>query len=732
MFRLFHSVLGLVLGLALMFVAATGVILSVAPTIERLATPAIVRGTSVADLAAAVVARHDNVSTIRVRVGDVVTAAFTDGEVDGIERIDPATGAGLGAYRPSSFVRTVTGLHRAFGLGSNGRIAAALTAFAMLGVTLSGFVLLARRLGGVRALLRPVRGRLCDRLHGEIGRAAAIGLLVSSLTGLWMSASTFGLVPEPATALPAVTASAGRPAAIADLAALRAVDVADLRELSLADPAVPGAVFDLTTAAGEALIDPVNGTVLAASPASGLARIDALVRLLHTGRGAPVVALLLGLASATVPLLTVTGFLAWLRRRRAMPRAVVGVAPAAADTVILVGSEWGSTRGFAATLATALGGAGHRVHTTDMNRFSAAHLGAERLLILAATRGAGEAPASAEAFLGRLDRLEATARPPVAVLGFGDRTFADFCGHAVRVGRALDAKGFPRLLEPKRIDRRSAQEFRQWGHDLGRVLGHDLDLVHVAERPATETLELVGREDYGAAVGAPVAILRFAAPLDRRSGRRRPLPVFEAGDLLGILPAGEEMARFYSLASSSPDGVVEICVRLRSGGICSTMLHRLTPGDRIDAFVRTNPGFRPAAAASSLILIGAGVGIGPLTGFARANDPARPAHLYWGGRSAASDFLYEHELARLLAERRLASLTTAFSRDSSAGGHVEERLFADGRRLRALIGHGAQILVCGSRDLGRDVARTIEPIVRPLGLDLATLRAGGRYVEDVF
>ena len=40
--------------------------------------------------------------------------------------------------------------------------------------------------------------------------------------------------------------------------------------------------------------------------------------------------------------------------------------------------------------------------------------------------------------------------------------------------------------------------------------------------------------------------------------------------------------------------------------------------------------------------------------------------------------------------------------------------------------------MCGGRDMARAVAETLEKVVRPLGLDLATLRSNGRYLEDVY
>jgi len=721
MLRRLHGLPGIALALVLAVTALTGAVLSVQPALDH--------------AAALAAARHPGVSAIRLRADGSLTAAFDDGETRGVERIDPTTGAGLGPYTVSDTTRFITNLHRAFLMGDAGRVGAAIGALAMLGLSVSGLALLARRLGGAGALLRPIRGTPAQRWHGELGRLAAVGLLLSSLTGLWMSAGTFGLLPETVATTPAVTASGGAPAPIGTLSGLNTVKLRDLRELTFPDPAYPPDVFTLVAADGERLVDAATGATLAMTLATGLERMNDLVRMLHTGRGAWVLGLLLGLASAAVPVLAGTGLVLWLRRQLARPRIAANVPARAADTVILVGSEGNSTWGFAGTLHAALTAAGHKVHSAAMNDVTAAHMAAPRLLVLAATYGEGAAPQSAGHFLSRLARLQ--GRPAVAVLGFGDRSFPHFCRFARNVADALDARGCPQLLPMKRVDRRSAQEFAQWGQDLGVALGHDLVLTHVAEPPKTAPLVLAGRELYGEAVGAPVAILRFQAPSDPSTGAPGRLPAFEAGDLVGIVPPGDGkpgdgMPRFYSLASSSRDGVLEICVRLREGGLCSSFLHALQPGAAIDAFIRENPAFRPAKGRAPLILIGAGAGIGPLAGFVRANAAGRPVHLYWGGRSAASDFLYEHELTQHLAERRLTTLRTAFSRDPDGSAYVQDRIAADAPRLHELVKQGAQILVCGGRDMAEAVTRALEPVVRPLGLDLPTLKSSGRYVEDVY
>lgn len=215
-----------------------------------------------------------------------------------------------------------------------------------------------------------------------------------------------------------------------------------------------------------------------------------------------------------------------------------------------------------------------------------------------------------------------------------------------------------------------------------------------------------------------------ASPTARRS-------TIEAGDLAGVMAPGSSMPRFYSLASGSGDGVLEICVRKQPGGVCSSYLYNLLPGDRIEAFIQPNPQFRPALGKAPVILIGAGTGIGPLAGFIRNNTGQHPMYLYWGGRHPDSDFLYEPELRNYLADRRLTQLHTAFSRVTN-GVHVQTRLMEDADHMRRLIADDGQVLVCGSRAMAASVRQAMDQILAPLKLDVATLREKGRYREDVF
>ena len=735
--RLLHSLLGL-LGSALISVlAVTGAYLAFESVIERARSINSASGPhNVATLAEIVQSRHPEVERIVRSASGSVIAYYFEGDRAGAELLDPVTGQAISPHEPSQLSRTMTNLHRALLMGDTGRVITGISALSMLVICVSGTILLATRMGGWAALLRPSRGTVAQRLHCEVGRSAVVGLSLSALTGCYMALATFGVLPDGASAgaSPRPTPSGGERLAVSRLAALQAIDPGNLRELTFPYGTDLTDTYTLTTSQGIGDIDASTGQLLMFVP-HGLARqIHETISMLHTGKGLWPLALLLGFSALGAPVLAAAGGVIWWRRRRAVPRIPRNAAAHLADTIILVGSEGNSTWGFAVTLHAALTRAGHRVHVAPMNNQARSYANGKRLLILTSTYGDGDAPASAKSFLRRLGR---TTPLPVAVLGFGDRSFPKFCKYAADVDTILQGRGWPKIADTWLIDRQSAQDFAEWGAMLGAAIGTPLTLAHVAVRPKTVALTLSQRVDYGAESQAPTSIFRFVAPpTPRRAGlwqrlRGPRLPRFDAGDLLGVLAPGSDLPRFYSLASSSIDGVVEICVRKRPGGLCSSFLHDLQPGSTVEVFIRTNATFRPGGGRAPLILIGAGTGIGPLAGFIRHNHCRRPMHLYWGGRHPASDFLYEAEMKHWLANKHLTRLVAAFSR-VPGGAYVQDRLTSDAEELRNLIQHGARVMVCGGREMAGGVANALGAIIQPLGLDLANLKSEGRYLEDIY
>ncbi len=736
MLRTLHKYFALSATILVLILSLTGVALSVMPGWEKLQAPAqIETNLTVADLAGRIIKHYPGAEQIkRAPSGRIVTYYFAN-DVAGAVVVDPATGQGLSDYEQTPVVQWLTRLHRALLLDDAGRFAAATGALAMLFLSVSGIFLLARRLGGWRQLLARSRGPLASRLHVEIGRFSAVGLIMVSVTALYMSLNTFEVLPQE-NSTPAfpdhVSGKMGLdPAA---MSAFAAISVTQLRSLTFPYANDPTDVFTIKTDHGEGYIDQGTGALLAWQAPGPWQQVFETIYMLHSGQGAWALGLFMGLIVLGVPMLATTGVIMWWRVRRSRPKMPKSVSASKADTVILIGSEGGSTWGFASTLQKALMAKGHSVHTAPMSHFTPAkYTKAERIILLAATYGDGVAPASAKGFLDKLTALETLPTAKLSILGFGDRQFPDYCAFAKQVAEMAAKKGWQNLIPMGNIDRQSPQDFNRWGIALGKVLGHDLTLAHDPAQPRTHQLTLISRRDYGQEVQAPTAILRFALPrsgfLSRLSGHG--WIRFEAGDLLGIVPQGSNVARLYSLATGTRDGFVEVCVRKHVHGLCSGQMLDLEIGDSISGFIRLNPEFRPAPNKKPVILIGAGTGIGPLAGFARANTGHRQMHLYFGIRHAASDLLYGEEMLQWKKDKKLTSSNIACSRMDQRA-YVQDLLRRDGPEIAAMIEKGAQVLVCGGRDMAAGVALALNDILTPHGLCPIRLKAEGRYAEDVY
>jgi len=727
-----HVLLSLVLGVILMLSAASGLVLSGNTLVEHLrAAPS--QGETVAVVAERIARQLPGIERIERAPSGELRVAFSTATDSDVVLVDPATAAVIAPYQPSAVLSWVRDLHRELLLGSAGRWLSGLSALALLVLALTGSWLLARRLGGWRQLLLPINpGQGLTHWHSVVARWALLGLLVLATSGIYLAASSQGWISDGQDADLAYPEStyAAPAAELGSLSALRNLGLSDLRELEFPSDSQEANYYTVRTATGEGFVNASSGQWISYQP-HGFARyLYETFYELHTGAHSPLWSLILAATSLACLFLSGSGLLAWWRRQR-LARLLPNNAPAAqAETIVLVGSQGGSTWAYARQLHSQLVASGMRVHSASMNQLQPSYPQAKRLLLLTATYGDGQAPDSARTFLARLDHCQLNTDVQVAVLGFGDAQFQHFCGYAEQVEQQLQQRGLQALLPLQKIDRGDLGELNDWAQRLGQTLGLDLHFTPVRNAVALQQLQLLSKEVYGEHSDSPAAILRFAVHAAQPSWWR-PAVRFAPGDLVGISPGSGQSPRYYSIASSNEDDALEICVRKQHQGRCSSLLHGLQVGDCVEGFIQPHPDFRPSAGQHPLILVGAGTGLAPLIGFVRKNATQRPLHLYWGGRNAQSDFLYEAELSEYLADGRLTHLGLAFSQGVE-GLYVQDRLRQDASALQGLFAQGAQVLVCGSKDMAAGVRAVLETLLAQRGSSVDDLRLQGRYREDVY
>ena len=727
-----HVLVSLVLGIILMLSAASGLVLSGNTLVEHLgAAPS--QGESVAVVAERVAGQLPGIERIERAPSGELRVAFSNAADSDVVLVDPATAAVIAPYEPSAVLSWVRDLHRELLLGSAGRWLSGLSALTLLVLTLTGSWLLARRLGGWRQLLLPINpGQGLTHWHSVAARWALPALLMLASSGLYLAASSQGWISDGQGAdLAYPEASYSAPAAeLGSLSALRQLDLNDLRELEFPSDSQASNYYTVRTATGEGFVNASSGQWISYQPHGFARRLYETFYELHTGAHSPMWSLILAATSLACLFLSASGLLAWWRRQR-LAQLLPDNAPASqAETILLVGSQGGSTWAYARQLHSQLVASGLRVHSASMNQLQPSYPQAKRMLILTATYGDGQAPDSASSFLARLGHSQLNSGVQVAVLGFGDAQFQHFCGYAEQIQQQLQQRGLPALLPLQKIDRGDLGELNGWAQRLGRTLGLDLHFTPARNAVALQQLQLLSKELYGEHSDSPAAILRFAVRAAQPSWWR-PTVRFAPGDLLAISPGNGQAPRYYSIASSDEDDALEICVRKQNQGRCSSLLHGLQVGDCVAGFIQPHPEFRPSAGQHPLILVGAGTGLAPLIGFVRKNATQRPLHLYWGGRNAQSDFLYEDELSEYLADGRLTHLGLAFSQGAD-GLYVQDRLRQDASALQALLARGAQVLVCGSKDMAAGVRAVLETLLAQRGSSIDDLRLQGRYREDVY
>jgi sulfite reductase (NADPH) flavoprotein alpha-component len=745
MSRKLHGLFGLTGLVLVLLLAVSGTILAVFPVAARLAPEVqATQGLSVAQVAANVMAVQPEIETLkRLPSGTLETIAYDANGMAVQSYVNAATGAILHpAALRNPVYQALRSFHRAFLInGNTGRYISGLGAVLLTLMAGSGIFLMISRMGGVGRFFAPAKGNWTHRTHARVSRWVLVPLIISALTGVYIMAAQVSWLPVTSAESQLYPTSAeGLPAVTPDqLHGLAAIPLSDLRELTFPMVGDPLDVFTVKTGSQIIIVDQFNGDVLEVVPLTRSERLYDLFYRLHTGKGLAWFGAILGIAALGVPFLAATGSVIWWKRRQGSRRKIKGnVAANGSDIVVLVGSEGGTTWDFARSLHRDLTRAGLRVHVAAMNAFRGDYPTARHVLFLASTYGNGNAPASANRFRAQLANMTHAPGWSYAVLGFGDRAFAQFCEFAKDIDSDLQDHGGKRLIATSFINRQSSQAFASWGKDLAAALEVKLQLDHQIALPATRAMTLIERTVFGEEVQAPTAVLRFAMSSDkhasfwdRLTGKDGKRPRFAPSDLLGILPPGSAVPRYYSVASTADNQEVEICVRKQVGGECSTMLHDLQIGDQIQCFVRTNAAFQMPTGRKPVIMVAAGTGIAPFIGMIRANKRHRPVHLFWGGRDPDSDFLYRDDLAAGEKSQHLSSLNTAFSRVQNRA-YVQDRVRQETDRLREMLRRGASVMVCGGDGMAQAVTLEFERLLSPMGLSVAQLKANDRYMEDIF
>jgi len=229
---------------------------------------------------------------------------------------------------------------------------------------------------------------------------------------------------------------------------------------------------------------------------------------------------------------------------------------------------------------------------------------------------------------------------------------------------------------------------------------------------------------------------------------------FSAAEFLALLKPLQHRA--YSISSSGnlhPETVhlTVASVRYHSygrehKGVCSTFLVDLVnENTEVKCFFEPNKIFKvPEDNDLPMIMVGPGTGIAPFRAFLQERQYRNAKGknwLFFGDRNAATDFLYQDELEKMVKDGLLTQLDLAFSRDQEQKIYVQDRMKEHGAQLFSWLEEGGYFFVCGDAyRMAKDVDAALHDIVAKHGklseqqsIDYVNnLKKNKRYVRDVY
>lgn len=633
--------------------------------------------------------------------------------------INPTTGKIIGTpTKKSDFINWNTSLHRSLFLHETGRIFIGINAFLLVLIAISGFALVINRQRGLRNFFsKIVKEYFAQYYHVLLGRLALIPILIIALTGTYLSMDRFHLFEnkdEKQTETPTTTDAKKT----FDLKTTPLANITKI-EFPFSDDPEDYYIFELKDRKIE--VDQYSNAIVSEEQFPTTKLLSDLSLDLHTGRANSIWAFILCLASLNILFFIYSGFAMTFKRRAS--RIKNKFKAEESKYILLVGSENGSSLRFANAILKELIGHGETAFISQLNNYTS-YPKAEHLLIFTSTYGLGDAPSNASKFVTLLEKNSQKQPINYSVIGFGSKSYPDFCGYAKEVDALLETKSWAnRLLELQTVNDKSAEEFVNWVQLWSAKTGISLSTTPSVYNHIPKGLQQLMVLDKTTISETDQTFL-----LTLRAGIRSK---FTSGDLLAIYPANDNRERLYSIGKRN--GNLQLAVKLHPSGLGSGFLYNLKPGDTIKSQIISNHAFHFPKKANQVALISNGTGIAPFLGMIAQNKKKTNVHLYSGFRQETEITKHYQDFANEMIQKQyLTQIHLAYSREANHH-YVMDLIQIDADFFANLLKNGGVIMICGALAMQFDVEKVLDTIcISKNNTNLSEYKAKGQILTDCY
>lgn len=667
--------------------------------------------------------KFPGIQELTVDDNDFVTIRYAEGEGgDRVAYVDPATGKILGRPKQKApLFQWMTVMHRSLFMKETGRILIGITSFLLILIATSGMLLIVQRQNGWKHFFSNIeKTGFAQYYHAVLGRLSLFFILAIAITGTYMAIYRFVPPPVKASSLINEESIKDEPEiGLTDFVIFQQTPLKKLQKLQYPFSDFPEDYYNVQLQDKEICINQFTGELLAEVVYSPTYQLAGFSMRWHTGRSGIVWAIIMAITCLYILFFIYSGFAITLKRRRTRSKNKFKAKDA--RIIILAGSENGGTFKFADAIYTQLIQHGEKVFLTDLSNFTEFPR-AEHLVIMTSTYGKGEAPSNAKKLESRLQQYPQHQSIHYSIVGFGSRSYKEFCRFAFEVASLLKQTTWAaEQLPVYTVNDKSPQDFSDWMTAWTRKTGFSLIMPRELLEPDTAELKKLSVAHRTGLDEEAGFIIRFKSSQLKHAA---------SGDLLAIYPKNDHRERLYSIGKV--DKTIQLSVKLHEHGLGSAFLNNLQPGDVIKAKLVKNQHFRFPKQAKKIIMVSNGTGIAPFLGMISDNKRKIPVDLYCGFRRRSSFALYQPFLEEQLKKKKLEQLHLVLSREEDTE-YVSHRLLKNSDIVLQTLKAGGVMMICGSLSMQNDVLEVLEDIcaVEP-GISLAELIDKGKVLTDCY
>jgi len=664
---------------------------------------------------------YPEITELSVDYNQFVTLQAIDADGNDVNAyIDPKTGKALGTpIKKTEFIKWITSFHRSLFLHEAGRFFVGVISFCLLLISISGFVLVLKRQRGIRNFFsKIIKEYFAQYYHVLLGRLALIPILIISLTGTYLSLERFNFFMGEEKTKPVKTELSAK-AKTASI--FKTTLLSDVKKIEFPFTDDPEEYYIIELKDREVEVNQVTGAIISEKLSPMTAQYAALSLDLHTGRINGIWAIILAIACLNILFFIYSGFAITLKRRAS--RIKNKFKASESTFILLVGSENGSSFRFANAIQKQLISHGHKVFISELNKFTA-YPKAEHIIVFTSTHGLGDAPSNGTQFKTLLERQNQKQKINFSVVGFGSKSYPDFCGFAIEIDQLLQNQNWTeRYLDLQTVNDKSAVEFVEWVKLWSAKTG-----IPLSTTPSLYNHVPKGLQKLMVLDKTPISETEHTFILTLRANSRAK---FSSGDLLAIYPANDSRERLYSIGNHS--GNIQLVVKLHPDGLGSGYLNNLEPRNTIKARIIKNPAFHLPKKASKVAFISNGTGIAPFLGMIEQNKIKQELHLYSGFRMVTPTLMaYKKFAAIMIQKEHLDNFHVALSREAEHI-YVMDLIKRDALFFANLLKRGGVIMICGSLAMQNDVETILEELLLEKGLKtLAEYKAEKQFLTDCY